>query len=59
MCSGSMGARLLLTIFIVGTGEQMPEDQLRNVHTLLLVHLYRHTCAIVPHLDLSCLLHVR
>ena len=45
---------LLLCIVVVGAGQQVPEDELRHVHLLLLVHLHWHSITIVPHADSVC-----
>jgi hypothetical protein len=44
-------ARLLLHVVVVGAGQQVAEDELRHVHSLLLMHLHRNAVAVVPHLD--------
>lgn len=40
---------LLFIVVIVGRGEQVPENKLRHVHLLLLMHQNRDTLPIVPH----------
>lgn len=46
-----LAPHLLFVVIVVGAGEQVAKDELRHVHTLLLVHLYWNTTAVVPHLD--------
>lgn len=40
---------LFLIVVIVGRGEQVPEDKLRHVHLLFLMHYNRNALPIVPH----------
>ena len=42
-------AHLSLAIIVVGASEQVTKNELRHVYMLLLVHLYRHSPAVVPH----------
>lgn len=42
---------LLHSIIVIATRQQVPENQLRHVHLLLLVNLHRHSISIVLHAD--------
>ena len=47
---------LLLIIIIVGAGQQMPKDQLRDIYFLLFVNLDGNPISIVPNTDAIVLL---
>lgn len=49
-------SNLLLRIVVVGTSQQVAKDELRNIDSLLLVHLHRDTTTIVVDGDATILL---
>jgi len=49
-------AHLLLHVVVVGAGQQVAENELRHVYTLVLVNLHGDTISVVPHRDAVVLL---
>ena len=47
---------LLFVIIVVGAGQKMPKNELRDIHLLLFMNFNRNTIAVVPYTDRVVLL---